>query len=443
MTQVKSTTFRMRARLLLALLCVSLAGYAPFSPPARSATDVPSTPSTIVGQDFICILYYPYCLVSFLCCTNPYEILDGDIKNKQEPWFIGFFNVEQELRWKAMADQFTAVIMMHARMIGGFIDAQSHMEATLSLQKLSAQALHDYTPDEALCRIGTASRSLGNSEMRGRRVKLMMAERAENRSSLNLNANSANDSEKGREPGRAADKAGRLKTYVQSFCNKADNDFVLKDVCTAGTDKDRNRDIDYARSFANPTTLDLKFTGTVPTPDLKNVLELGSNLYAHNIVQNRPNPDMLDPSNPGDAIQRWMDYRSVMAKRSVAENSFSTIASMKMRGANASNSSMREMMKDLGLGTTDIDRLLGTTEPSYYAQMEVLTKKMFQTPAFYANLMQTPANIQRTQAALKAISLMQQRDIAESLQRTEMLYSTLLEVQLARAQNKLMDKSAR
>lgn len=428
---------------MLALLCVSLAGYVPFITPASSATNVQSTPSTIVGQDFVCILYYPYCLTSFLCCTNPFQILNGDIKNKQEPWFIGFFNVEQELRWKAMADQFTAVIMMHARMVGGFFDAQSHMEATLALQKLSAAALNDYTPDEALCRIGTASRSLGNSEMRGRRVKLMMAERAENRQILNLNANSANDSERGREPGRAADKAGRLKTYAGSFCNKPDNDFVLKAVCTAGTDKDRNRDIDYARSFATPANLDLKFTGTTPTDDLRNLLELGSNLYGHNIVQNRPNRDMLNPSNPGDAIQRWMDYRSVMAKRSVAENSFSTISSMKMKGANASNTYLREMMKDLGLGTTEIDRLLGATEPSYYAQMEVLTKKMYQTPAFYANLMQTPANVQRTQAALKAISLMQQKDIADSLQRTEMLYSTLLEVQLARAQNKLMDKSAR
>ena len=75
--------------------------------------------------------------------------------------------------------------------------------------------------------------------------------------------------------------------------------------------------------------------------------------------------------------------------------------------------------------------------------MEILTKRMYQDPAFYANLMQTPTNVQRTQAAMKAIGLMQERDIADSLQRTEMLFSTLLEVQLARAQNKLMDKSAR
>ena len=443
MNQVKSKSFRMRARLVVAFLCLSLAIYAPITPPAHAAASVSSTPSTIVGRDFICILYYPYCLTSFLCCTNPYEILDGDIKNKQEPWFLGFFNVEILLRWKAMADQFTAVIVMHARMIGGFFDAQSHMEATLALQKLTAKALRDYQPDEALCRIGTASRSLGNSEMRGRRIRLMLSERSENRQILNKNSNAANDAERGREPGRAADKSGRLLTYLSTFCNKPDNDFVLASVCTAGSDKDSNRDIDYARTFETPANLDLKFSGTTPTDDLRYILALGSNLYAHNIVQNRPNPDMLDPTNKGDGVQRWMDYRSIIAKRSVAENSFNAITSMKMKGANASNQYLRELMKGLGLGDPEIDRLLGVSEPSYYAQMEILTKRMYQDPAFYANLMQTPTNVQRTQAAMKAIGLMQERDIADSLQRTEMLFSTLLEVQLARAQNKLMDKSAR
>lgn len=77
-----------------------------------------------------------------------------------------------------------------------------------------------------------------------------------------------------------------------------------------------------------------------------------------------------------------------------------------------------------------IDEMLGE-RPSYYAQMEVLTKKIYQSPDFYTNLYDKPANVERIGVSLDAIAVMNQRDRFDSLLRREMLASVLLEEELA------------
>lgn len=78
------------------------------------------------------------------------------------------------------------------------------------------------------------------------------------------------------------------------------------------------------------------------------------------------------------------------------------------------------------LSDAEIDKMLGE-RPSYYAQMEVLTKKIYQNPGFYINLYDKPANVKRLGAAMDAILLMNQRDRFESLLRQEMLSATMIE----------------
>ncbi|MGH1403887.1 MAG: hypothetical protein ACRBDL_06555 [Alphaproteobacteria bacterium] len=81
--------------------------------------------------------------------------------------------------------------------------------------------------------------------------------------------------------------------------------------------------------------------------------------------------------------------------------------------------------------TNEIDDILGV-RPSYYAQMEVLTKKIYQSPDFYTNLYDKPANVERIGASIDAITLMNQRDRFESMLRREMLTSLLLEEELTK-----------
>ncbi len=62
--------------------------------------------------------------------------------------------------------------------------------------------------------------------------------------------------------------------------------------------------------------------------------------------------------------------------------------------------------------------------------MEILAKKIYQNPDFFAGLYDSPANVERKSVALKAIKLMLDRAIYESQIRQEMAYSVLLSSRL-------------
>jgi len=75
--------------------------------------------------------------------------------------------------------------------------------------------------------------------------------------------------------------------------------------------------------------------------------------------------------------------------------------------------------------------------------MELLTRKIYQSPEFYANLMESPANISRQQTAMEAIALMQDRDIYNSLRRSEMVLSSLLEMYINVEQDNNKDRGVK
>jgi hypothetical protein len=142
---------------------------------------------------------------------------------------------------------------------------------------------------------------------------------------------------------------------------------------------------------------------------------------------------------PKSLQQDFADYqnsRGLIAAMGVAHDSFASIAGMKSKtvpgiGAASGWNFMKSMMRDFGLADADIDQLLGQY-PSYYAQMEVLTKKIYQRPDFYTNLYDKPTNVKRISDAMTAIQIMQQRDFYESRLRNEMLTSMLVEQALAK-----------
>ena len=137
-----------------------------------------------------------------------------------------------------------------------------------------------------------------------------------------------------------------------------------------------------------------------------------------------------------------MDFRALTAKRSVAQNSFAVLAAMKAAGSGGSAKYMKDMLKELGLDDPSQVAAIGNN-PSYYAQMEMLTRTLYQSPSFYAHLMESPANIGRQQSAMEGIALMQDRDIYESLRRSEMVLSALLEVYVAQEQDGFKDKGVK
>ena len=74
---------------------------------------------------------------------------------------------------------------------------------------------------------------------------------------------------------------------------------------------------------------------------------------------------------------------------------------------------------------------------SYYAQMEMLAKRLYQRPEFYTGLYDKPANVKRISAAMQSIKLMMDRDIFESQLRSEAIMSMILELKVAEEQQNI------
>ena len=329
-----------------------------------------------------------------------------------------------------MTNQLSAVAMYQVMVIGTFFDAKMQLETQQLLQRLQAEAHKDYHPSEGICTIGTNVRSLAASERRSEMTSLLMSRRFLDRQLRNAST-----------AGGTADTdvTARIQHFRDTYCNPADNNGALEALCgtTGGPTARQNKDIDFTRTIATPLTLNVNFTagaGT-PTPDEEDVLAMAANLYAHRLL----------PSDLQDNILRdeqlYLDFRALAAKRSVAQNSFNALVGMKAEGSVNDEQYMYAILEELGISdNAEIVRLLGEN-PSYYAQMELLTKKALQSPQFYINLYDKPTNVTRKGVALQALSLMQNRDLFKSSLRTEAILSLLLELELEDEQNTIGAKN--
>ena len=192
------------------------------------------------------------------------------------------------------------------------------------------------------------------------------------------------------------------------------------------------------RTVDSPWTLDVDFTNTTLTDNEEEIMALANNLYGHEVFIRPPSKSLQTQSGVriSNMQKLYLDMRSVLAKRSVAENSFNAITAMKTSGAPGSHDYLVELVKQLGVPAADVDKLLGPN-PSYNAQMEVLTKKIFQNPDFYTNLYDTPANVDRKGVAIQAIALMQKFDLYKSYLRNEANLSVLLELSVQDLQDEV------
>ena len=232
--------------------------------------------------------------------------------------------------------------------------------------------------------------------------------------------------------------------FREKFCDRRDNNDGLNYMCDWNQDGNpgpnigaadpvrMNKDIDYIRTVDAPWTLNMDLVGAgagALTNEEEEIFALASNLYGQNVFV-RPPAGQLEgvPNQRISNMQKlYLDMRSVVAKRAVAENSFNAITAMKSEGTPGSRDYLLALMRELGVTQEDANRMLGAN-PSYYAQMEVLTKKIYQNPDFYTNLYDKPANVERKGVALQAIGLMQKFDLFKSYLRNEASLSILLEL---------------
>ncbi len=332
-----------------------------------------------------------------------------------------------------MTSQLITVGTQQVQAIGQFFDAKHQLETQRLFQTMTAQAHKDYHPSEGLCKIGTNSRSLAPSQRISDATQLTLAERMMNRQLLN------GDTLAGE--GKDQDRKSRLNMFIEKFCNKTDHAGALQELCKdgGGSPSQINMDINYTQAINNKLTLDIDPTdnpGTA-TIDEENIYALSANLFSHNVPPAIADGELINSDgSPTSKVQDLLNFRSVAAKRSVAQNSFAAITALKAEGDSEAAPFLKSILTESGINPSDIEASLGEN-PSYYAQMEVLTKDIYQNPIFYSNLYDKPANIERKSAALLALELMQDRDIYDSLLRSEAVIATMIELLIRDEQTRI------
>ena len=348
-------------------------------------------------------------------------------------WIVNHFMVKLYVpALMMMTEQMSSVAMYQMQLVGEFYDAKLHLETQRLFNVLQNEAAKDYQPSDSFCYIGTNVRSLSHSEMLSKFDQGALNKAFMNRQLGNMNANSAYTAVD-------QDKKGRWDQFVTTYCDPKDNNWSsgmtgLVSACgTGASDKDRiNRDINYQRLVEEPRHLEIDLNNKQVSADEEDVMALSRNLYGHLV------PPANIPFLAQDASQhKYMALRSAIAKRSVAQNSFNAIVSMKASGSGGGDSAQyfKAIVKDLGLSEPEIDEIFGEN-PSYYAQLEALGKKMYENADFFTDLFDKPANVKRKQAALNAIELMLDRAIYESEIRHEMILSVLLATRLEQDKEK-------
>lgn len=315
-----------------------------------------------------------------------------------------------------MTQALSASAMQQSLIIGQFFDAKEHMEALQDHQRLQAQAYKDYQPSHAFCAVGTSTRSLAATQAKMPHNRLALARQNLARQLRNESVDSAID--------RGTDKRSRWASFTKTYCDVTSNWLAdekgLREVCTDAQGGERvNRDIDYTRFIGEARTIaDLDFSDGTTSQEEQDIMALSKNLYAHNL-------HVLDPRNEKD----FFEWRAAQAKRSIAQDSFQNIVALKAAGSSEAAAYLGALVAALGVPEDEVFDLIGDS-PSYYAQLETLSKKIAQNPTFFANLYDKPANVERMAVALRAIELMIDREIYESRLRQEMQASALLSSRL-------------
>jgi hypothetical protein len=421
-----------KSRIRTVLAAAALAGALLFAAPAARASECPCT-----------------------CTQQEHEKTRGTerqahfqmrtfIKNQfqaHEIWFLDTFFRQYVLpAMMMMTEQLTANGMHQMLILGTFYDAKQQLEVQRTMQEITADAYRRYQPSVELCAIGTMTRSLANSEPSGEVTKGVLAKRSIDRQLGFVRTMG--------DTGPVDDRKARLDQFINRYCDPRDNKAALRTMCpNGGTPRERrNKDINYTRTVDQVRTFDIDFTNaTAPTADEEDVMALATNLYGTETFRRMS----MAALNTAASTDEYTDMRSIIARRAVGENSFFNIIGMKTQalppqGANEPPVApyMRLIISQLfqeapgnvtanpgGVTANDYATLLGNN-PSYYAQMEILTQRIFQDPRFFTGLYDKPANVERKNVAIQALDLMLDRDQFKSDLRSEAILSVILEGEL-------------
>ena len=321
-----------------------------------------------------------------------------------------------------MTEQLSAVATQQIMIIGAQFDAKHQLETQRLLQEMQAQAHKDYQPSKGLCEFGTNTRSLAASDRNADFTMQAVAARGLARNLLSGDVISTG--------GPADDRASRWQQFKSTYCSPSDIANGLDLLCEGSKKERYNRDVNFTALMDLPMTLEIDFTESNVTEDEEDIFALLTNLYGHDITKRIPEDTMVDDNNqPDNGAFAFMDLRALATKRSVAQSAFDAWVGMRAQGEDEVTPYMEAILKEMGIEEDQVKDMLGE-RPSYHMQMELLTKKLYQHPNFYANLYDKPVNVDRKNVAMQAVGSMQKWDTYRSQLRAEAITSVLLETAL-------------
>jgi hypothetical protein len=399
---------------------------------------------------------------------------DDDLRAFQN-WVTDVYFAEEIVpALRMMTTQMNAVAMQHTQIVGSFLDAKNQMDTQRLFQELQTEAHKDYIPSDDFCWFGTNIRSMPASKIKSRLNTYSLSAKSIDRQLGNVNTKGADSIE--------TDLDTRWRYFRTRYCDPSDNNrsplYFFPAANRVGTglelacDHDgpggstnmgadetfrTNIDVDYTRLVESPRTINVDFSdGNATTDNEIDIVALSENLYGHRVLSREiVATELTSPA----AKNLYYALRSVVSKRNVAQNTFDSIVGLKSRGSAGQYENNMGGLAPLALGHTrqylaaivrdlysyngitpqptspyklsdwDIYSLIGD-DPSYYSQLEIMAKKLYQNPDFYVKLYDTPANVARKGVAMKAIELMVDREMYESQLRREMSASILLSSRL-------------
>jgi hypothetical protein len=256
------------------------------------------------------------------------------------------------------------------------------------------------------------------------------------------------------QPDEKSEEISRLELLRSIYCNPGDNDKtapacncdLATNTCSSnGPQAARmNRDLDFARLFASRLALNVDFTNASLSADEQDVMSFINNLVAFKPVRALPSNER-SKQNPLGLAEYQIAMRRVQAVRSVVRDVVTTQIAQKSSGADGVTQFLENVLREMGMSSLEAQRVIRDQgpAPSYQAQMEILTKVLYQNPNFYANLVDKPGNVDRLRAAMLAVKLMQQRDVYESVLRREMVLSQLLEAEIRTESERMQARVSR
>ncbi len=327
-----------------------------------------------------------------------------------------------------MTHEITTMAFWQMEVIGSLFDAKHQLETQRLLQDMQATAHKEYHPSEGMCRFGTNTRSLAAADRKTDLTQISLAARSTQRLLLNqggIGTGSARDEQR-----------TRMIQFRQKYCNPDDLGFAMYLVCESTSTERRNKDVNFMHTVGSEDTLPIDFSDSAVSPTEEDVLALSVNLYGHRLLQQIDRRFLANAEAHVviEGAKMYMDIRALAAKRSVAYNSFAAFVAEKSLGAGAAVPYMREILIEMDIPEAEIEKMLGGGLPSYHAQMEILTKKLYQIPNFYSDLYGKPVNIDRKNVSMQAIGLMQKRDMYKSQLRAEANMAVYLETWVERLQ---------